>query len=48
MPGTTKPKQWPVQSQPTQHKCKGDGTGNTCATDMKQISIWLANKTRNK
>ena len=23
---------------------KGDRTGDTCATDMKQISIWLANK----
>ena len=28
-------------------KCKGDETSDTCA-DMKQISIWLANKAGNK
>ena len=27
--------------QPTHRKCKGNATGATCATDMKQISIWL-------
>ena len=26
MPNTTTPEQWPVQSQPTHRKCKGDGT----------------------
>ena len=41
---TIKPKQWPAQSQLTHRKCKEDGTGDTCVTDMKQINIWLANK----
>ena len=37
-----------VQSQPTHCICKGDKTGDTCAADMNQISIWLANKAGNK
>ena len=37
-----------VQSQPTHRKCKGYKTGDTCAADMNQISIWLANKAGNK
>ena len=41
-------KQGPVQRQPTQRKCKGDETGDTYAANMKQISIWLANKAGNK
>ena len=45
---TVKLKQYPVQSQPTHRKCKGDRTSGTCATNMKQISIWLANKAGNK
>ena len=48
MPETMKLEQWPAQSQPTHHKCKEDGSGDTCATEMKQISIWLANKAGNK
>ena len=40
---TIKPEQWPIQSQPTHRKCKGDETG-----DMKQISTWLASKAENK
>ena len=48
VPDTIKPEQWPVQSHPTYHKCKGDETGDACAADMKQISIWLANKGGNK
>ena len=48
MPDTIKPEQWPVQSQPTHRKCKGDKTGDKWAADMKQVSIWLANKARNK
>ena len=48
MPDTIKPEQWPVQSQSTNRKCKGDTTSDTCAAEMKQISIWLANKTGNK
>ena len=48
VPDTIKPEQWPVQSQPTHCKCKGDKTGDTCAADFKQISIWLANKAWNK
>ena len=45
MPDTIKPE---VQNQPTHRKCKGDETGDTCAADMKKISIWLANNTVNK
>ena len=48
MSDTIKLEQWPVQSQLTHHKFKGDKTGDTCAADMKQISIWLANKAGNK
>ena len=48
MPDTIKPEQCPVQSQPTHRKDKGDKTSDTCAADMKQISIWLANKAHNK
>ena len=48
MPDTIKLKQWPVESQPTHHQFKGDKTGNTCAADMTEISIWLANKAGNK
>ena len=48
MPDTTKPEQWPAQCQPTNPKCKGEKTGDTCAADMKQISISLANKAGNK
>ena len=48
VPDTIKPKQCPVQSQPTHRKDKGDKTSDTCAADMKQISIWLANKAHNK
>ena len=40
--------QWPVQSQSTHRKCKGDKTCDICAADMKQISVWLANKVGNK
>ena len=43
-----KSEQWPDQSQPTQPKFKGDKTVDTCAADMKQITIWLANKSGNK
>ena len=43
-----KPEQWPVQSQQTHHKSKGDKTSDTCGADMKQISIWLASKAGNK
>ena len=35
---------WPVQTQSTHRKCKGEGNGD----DMKQISIWLASKAGNK
>ena len=38
----------PDQSQPTHRICKGDETSDTCAVDMKEISIWLANKAGNK
>ena len=38
----------PVQSQPTKRKSKEDKTGDTCAAGMKQISIWLGNKSGNK
>ena len=48
MPDTIKPEQRPFQNLPTHRKCKGDKTGDTCAPDMKQISIWLANKAGNK
>ena len=48
MPDTIKPKQWPVQSHPTHGKWKEDKTGDTCAADMKQTSIWLANKAGKK
>ena len=48
MPNTIKLEQWPVQSQPAHRKCKGDKTGDTCAADIKQISIWLANMAGNK
>ena len=48
MQDTIKPEQWSVQSQPMHRKFKGDETGGTCAADIKQISIWLANKTGNK
>ena len=49
MPDTIKPEQWPVQSQSTHHKCKGDKTGDTCAANMKQISICLvSNQGRKK
>ena len=48
MPDTIKPEQWPVQSQSTHRKCKGDKTSDKWAADMKQVSIWLANKARNK
>ena len=34
--------------QATHRKCKEGETGDTCASDMKQISIWLANKAGNK
>ena len=47
MPDITKPEQ-PVQNLPTQRKCKGDETSDTCAPDMKQIGIWLARKAGNK
>ena len=33
---------------PTYGKRQGDGTGETCANDMKQISIWLVEKAGNK
>ena len=36
MPDIIKPEQWPVQSQPTHRKCKGDKIGDTCAADMKK------------
>ena len=48
MPETIKLEQWPVQSQPTHRKCKGDETGDAYAATIKQISIWLANKAVNK
>ena len=48
MPDIIKPEQWPVESQPTHRKCKGDKIGDTCAADMKQISIWLVKKAGNK
>ena len=48
MPDIIKLEQLPVQSQPTHRKCKGAETGDTCAADMKQISIWLASKAGNK
>ena len=48
MPETMKPEQLPRQSQPTHRTCKEDGTGDTCDTDMKQISIKLAIKVGNK
>ena len=48
VPDTKKSEQSPVQSQPTHRKCKGNKTGDTCAANMKQISIWLANKAGNK
>ena len=44
MPDIIKLEQWPVESQPAHHKCKEDETGDTCAAEMKQISIWLARK----
>ena len=34
-------------NQPTLRTYKGDENGDTCAADMKQISIWLANKAGN-
>ena len=48
MPETIKTEQGPAQCQPTHRKCKGDETNDTCAADMKQISIWLANNAGNK
>ena len=48
MPDTIKLKQWHVQGQPTHHEFKGDKTDDTCAADMKEISIWLANNAGNK
>ena len=48
MPETTKREQRPIKSQTTHRKCKGDGTGDLCATDMKKFSIWLANKAGSK
>ena len=39
MPDTVKLEQWPVQSQPTHRKCKGDETGDTSAADMKQYLV---------
>ena len=48
MPDTIKLEQWPVQSQQTHRKCKGEETGSSCAADMKEINIWLANKAGNK
>ena len=48
MSDTRKPEQWLVQSQPTHRKCKGDKIDDTCAADMKQISISLAKKAGNK
>ena len=41
--------QWPVQSQPTHHKCNGDKISDAIgAADMRQIRIWLANRAGNK
>ena len=37
VPAKIKPKHWPVQNS---RKCKGDETGDICAADMKQISIF--------
>ena len=48
VPDTIKSEQSPVQSLPTLRKCKGSKTGDTCAANMKQISIWLAKKAGNK
>ena len=48
MPEIIKLEQWPVQSQPAHCKCKWDKNSDTCAADINQISIWLANKARNK
>ena len=48
MPNAIKPEQWPVQSQSTHCKCKGEKSGDICTVDMKQISIWLTNKGGNK
>ena len=48
MPDIIKPEQWPVQSQSTHCKCKGNKAGDKCAAEMKQISVWLASKVGNK